>query len=116
MIGINYSFFSENCVTFPIIYKEKSSQIKQKLFPILQGSLLKGLRVAKLFYAMYASTCLLLRSNPTGLIMDCFDLHLLCMMLTITTLLFAVNSTMLTVFGIAACEPLDLNLDEVRLK
>ena len=48
--------------------------------------------------------------------MDCFDLHLLCMMLTITTLLFAVNSTMLTVFGIAACEPLDLNLDEVRLK
>merc|ERR1712203_20333 len=26
--------------------------------------------------------------------------------------LFAVNSTMLAVFGIAACEPLDLNLDE----
>jgi len=110
--GINYNFFSENCVTFPIIYKEKSSQIKEKLMPILQSSVLKGLRVSKIFYPMYISTCLLLRSNPTSLIMDCFNLHLFCMLLIITTLLFTVNSTTLTVFGIAACEPLDLNLEE----
>jgi len=44
--------------------------------------------------------------------MDCFNLHLFCMLLIITTLIFAVNSTMLTVFGIAACEPLDLNLEQ----
>ena len=114
--GINYNFFSENYVAFPIIYKEKSSQIKEKLVPILQNSVLKGLRVSKMFYPMYIATCLLLRSNPTSLIMDCFNLHLFCMLLIITTLLFTVNSTMLTVFGIAACEPLDLNLEEVRNK
>jgi len=110
--GINYNFFSENYVAFPIIYKEKSSQIKEKLVPILQNSVLKGLRVSKMFYPMYIATCLLLRSNPTSLIMDCFNLHLFCMLLIITTLLFTVNSTMLTIFGIAACEPLDLNLEE----
>ena len=114
--GINYNFFSENYVAFPIIYKEKSSQIKEKLVPILQNSVLKGLRVSKMFYPMYIATCLLLRSNSTSLIMDCFNLHLFCMLLIITTLLFTVNSTMLTVFGIAACEPLDLNLEEVRIK
>ena len=112
--GINYSFFSDNCITFPIIYKEKSSQIKEKLVPILQSSALKGLRVSKIFYPMYIATCLLMRSNPTGLIMDCFNLQLFFMLLIITTLLFTVNSTMLTVFGIAACEPLDLNLGEVN--
>ena len=75
---------------------------------------MKGLRVAKMFYPMYIAACLLLRSNPTSLIMDCFNLHLFCMLLIITTLIFAVNSTMLTVFGIAACEPLDLNLEQVE--
>ena len=65
---------------------------------------------------MYIATCLLVRSNPTSLIMDCFNLHLFCMLLIITTLLFTVNSTMLTIFGIAACEPLDLNLEEVICK
>ena len=84
--------------------------------PILQSSVLKGLRVSKMFYPMYISPCLPLRSNPTSLIMDCFNLHLFCMLLIITTLLFTVNSTMLTVFGIAACEPLDLNLEEVSNK
>jgi len=111
-IGINYNFFSDDCVTFPIIYKEKPSQIKQKLVPILQSSFMKGLRVSKLFYPLYISTCLLTRSNPTNLIIEALNLQLFLMLLITTSLLFAVNSTMLTVFAVAACEPLNLSLEE----
>ena len=112
-IGINYNFFSDDCVTFPIIYKEKPSQIKQKLVPILQSSFMKGLRVSKLFYPLYISACLLTRSNPTNLIIEALNLQLFLMLLITTSLLFAVNSTMLTVFAVAACEPLNLSLEEV---
>ena len=111
-MAVRYNFFSENSVTFPIIYKDKSGQIKQRLRPLLVAASVMAVREARYFYTSYVLFCLAARSSPTSLILDCLDLHRLAMLLTLSTLLLFLNSTWLAVFNTFALALLPQSLGE----
>ena len=50
-------------------------QIKQRLRPLLTEAMVAFVREARYLYTSYVLFCLVARSSPTSLILDCLDLH-----------------------------------------
>jgi len=111
--GVSYNFFSDNCVVFPVIAKERWAQVGEQLRPLTWRSALAALRLAKVFYPAYTVASLATRARPAAVLLDLLDPSLLAMALTLITLLLLVNSTRLMVFTTLASEPVALTLQEV---
>merc|ERR1719341_1013476 len=106
-LWLRYHFHSGSCVSFPVIYKETTSQIKQQMKPLLLSSAKQGLHVLKYYYVLYFMATLAISSGlPLAPTSSFFSLSLFAAALSLTTLVIIVNTTRLKVFSIFLTAPL----------
>jgi len=112
LLAIQYNFFSDNCLIFPIIFKEKSSQVKQKLLPMLLISMGKSVKVVKWFCILFIATSLVSVKDPFNFLLTYLDPLLLLTCVLLSCLLLLINNSRLLLFSTFSCEPLSLSLSE----
>ena len=110
VLGVRYQYFGEDAVTFPIIFKEKRSQVKERLQPLVVVAFTRALTIAKYFYPGYMVATLALRSDPQPHFLVLLDLPLLLLVVTSCSFLLLTTATRHVVFSTFATEPLALDL------
>lgn len=103
LLGVRYHFSSDNCITFPVIYKEPTTQVKQKVQPLLINSVKQAPHILKYYYVLYLVSFMVITSSlPLSPINT--SLFLAAMSITISILL--INYTKLRVFSVFLTAPL----------
>lgn len=122
-LGFSYKFNSSSYVAFPIIFKDKTSQVKQLLRVLLISSVLESIKIFKYFIVFHIvfgqiitnslSKIVFLQSDLSLADMTSYlDIGLIITSLVIASLIILINNTTLAMFNIFSCQPLELSLSD----
>lgn len=102
-VAVRYHFYSDNCVSFPVIYKESTTQMKEQMRPLLFNAVKQALHILKYYYFLYIVSVMVIFSS---LPISPLSTTLLMAAMSITTLILLTNYTKLKIFSVFLSAPL----------
>jgi nucleoporin NDC1 len=119
-LGFRYQFYSASYLSFPIVYKEKSSQVKQLLKPVVIRSVLDSVQILKYFLILhllagqfFSKSVSRITDHSLSTFASYLDLALLLTAFLIVVILTVVSSTIIKVFNIYASQSIDFTLPDL---